>query len=145
MIGYRKTVLHPDELITEMIIPKPPAEAKIWSHKISKRKDLDISTVSAGFRLKTENSAVSEIILAFGGLAETPKRAHETEKFLIGKTWDRINIETAMDVLAGEFKPISDARASAGYRTVSAGNLLMKFFIESSSPHPQPHPKKGGE
>jgi xanthine dehydrogenase small subunit len=130
--GYRRTDLHPEELIAEIIIPKLSAEAVVWSHKISKRKNLDISTVSAGFRLKVEGSMISEIMLAFGGMAETPKRAHETEKFLTGKAWDRSNIETAMNILAGDFKPITDARASAEYRTVSAGNLLLKFFIECS-------------
>mgnify|MGYP000514653908 CR=1 FL=1 len=41
--GYRKTALHPDEVITAVIIPSTPAGVKVKAYKISKRKDLDIS------------------------------------------------------------------------------------------------------
>ena len=128
--GYRKTDLRNDEIITGIIIPKQAPSLEIRSYKISKRKNLDISTVSGGFRMSLENNIVSEIILVFGGMAETPKRAPETERFLTGKVWTLENIEKAMNVLAGEFQPISDTRAGAEYRTIVAKNLLMKFFIE---------------
>lgn len=131
IMGYRKTDLKPDELITSVFIPKPEKDVIIKSFKISKRKDLDISTVSLTSRLVLEKGKVKEIILAFGGMAETPKRAGITEELLMGKEWNRENIESAMKVLYKEFKPISDARASAEFRKVAARNLLMKFYLES--------------
>ncbi|MFA5403461.1 MAG: hypothetical protein WC358_00835 [Ignavibacteria bacterium] len=48
-----------------------------------------------------------------------------------GKEWNRENVESAMKVLYMEFKPISDARASAEFRRVAAKNLLMKFYLET--------------
>lgn len=129
--GYRKTDLKPDELITSIYIPKPDENIIIKSFKISKRKDLDISTVSLAVRLELENGIVKEIILVYGGMAETPKRAGITEELLKGKEWNRKNIESAMKVLEVEFNPISDARASAEFRKITAKNLLLKFYIKT--------------
>ena len=73
--GYRSTHIRPNELITAIYIPKPEPGTIIKSYKVSKRKDLDISTVSGGFSLQLERGNVKEIILAFGGMADMPKRA----------------------------------------------------------------------
>ncbi len=129
--GYRKTDLKPDELITSIYIPKPEKNVFVKSFKVSKRKDLDISTVSLSARLELEKGVVKEIILAYGGMAEIPKRAFNTEKFLTGKKWNRENVESAMKEVFNEFTPISDARASSEFRKVMAKNLLMKFYIET--------------
>ncbi len=131
--GYRKTDIRPDELVTAIHITKPAPGTIIRSYKVSKRKDLDISTVSGGFSLKLEKGKVNEIILAFGGMADQPKRAGDTEKFLTGKPWTRSTVEQAMKILADEFSPWSDARAGADYRNLVARNLLLKFYAETST------------
>ena len=132
--GYRLTDIHADELITAVHISKPGSNTFIRSYKVSKRKDLDISTVSGGFSLQLDNGQVKEIILAFGGMAETAKRASETEKILLGRIWTRSNVEHAMKILVQEFLPWSDARAGAEYRNLAARNLLLKFYAETSTP-----------
>lgn len=132
--GYRLTDLRHNELITAVHIQKPAPETIIRSYKVSKRKDLDISTVNGGFSLKLDNGNAKEIILAFGGMADTPKRARNTEKFLFGKSWTRPNVDHAIKILSEEFTPLSDARAGAEYRTLVAGNLLLKFFLETTNP-----------
>lgn len=130
--GYRKTVLKDDELITSVFIPKPLKNEIIKSYKISKRKDLDISTVSLTCKLVLEKKIVKDIILAYGGMAETTKRAKNTEEYLKGKEWSRVNIDEAMKIVKGELRPISDARASAEFRRIAAGNFMMKLFIETN-------------
>lgn len=132
--GYRKTDLRSDELITSVYIPIPDPGTEIRSYKVSKRKDLDISTVSGGFSLMLGNGNVKEIIMAFGGMANRPKRARNTEKFLSGKPWTRSIVENAVELLKAEFTPLSDTRAGSEYRSVVAGNLLLKFFVETSKP-----------
>jgi len=130
--GYRTTVRKPDELITEIIIPKPQPGTVVRSYKISKRKDLDISTVSAGFsrRLDDQGNAAS-VILAYGGMAGKTARASATEKFLLGKRWERQVVEEAGTYLENDFRPISDARGGAEMRRVAAKNLLLKFWTMS--------------
>jgi xanthine dehydrogenase small subunit len=130
--GYRQTVRTPEEIITSVKIKKAHNDSKVRSYKVSKRKDLDISTVSAGFRVACDSSGiVKEIVLAYGGMAEVTKRAKATETFLTGKQWTRTNIEGAMNILDTEFKPISDARSGAEFRQIAARNLLLKFWDET--------------
>jgi len=133
IVGYRKTARRPDELITAIVLPKNSNGARVKSYKISKRKDLDISTVSAGFRLELNGgSTVKDVKLVFGGMAETTKRAASAEKFLLGKPWRRGVIEEAMSLVDKEFSPIADARSGAEFRKVAARNLLLKFWTETS-------------
>lgn len=134
LTGYRKTVRTDDEIITAVKIRKPVNGTVIKSYKVSKRKDLDISTVSGGFRLALDpDGTVKEIALVFGGMAEITKHAKKTEDFLIGKKWERAAVEQAMDILEKEFTPITDARAGAEYRSIAAKNLLLKFWSETHS------------
>lgn len=130
--GYRTTLRRPDELITSIVVPRSTNSVIVRSYKISKRKDLDISTVSAGFRLELNtHNKVTSCILAYGGMAERVKRAARCEQSLLGKRWERATIEKAMVLIDKDFSPISDARAGAEFRRIAAKNLLMKFWSET--------------
>ena len=130
--GYRQTCLRNDELITEVIVPKTPSGVTFGSYKVSKRKDLDISTVTGAFRLKTLEGIVAEIVIAFGGMAAMTKRALKTEEYLEGKKWTRETVQEAMIILNREFDPLSDARAGTEFRKTVAANLLLKFYLETN-------------
>ncbi|MGH9427819.1 MAG: FAD binding domain-containing protein, partial [Terriglobia bacterium] len=132
--GYRQTDRRADELITAVIIPKVQSGTTVKSYKVSKRKDLDIATVSGGFRLQlnARNNIVESIRLAYGGMADRVKRARAAERFLIGKKWERETVEQTMPLIDQEYTPISDARGSAEFRRVAARNLLMKFWSETA-------------
>jgi xanthine dehydrogenase iron-sulfur cluster and FAD-binding subunit A len=101
-------------------------------YKIAKRGHDDISTVMAAFHLEIENNTITKARLAFGGVAAIPVRALETEKMLEGQVWNRATLEKAKKILALEFKPISDARASASYRARIIPNLLEKFWLDNA-------------
>ncbi len=141
-LGYRKTMLEPFELIKTIRIPLKNVGVGNRNHaakqhlqamyKIAKRGHDDISTVMAAFHLEVENNVVTKARLAFGGVASTPIRALETEQILIGQVWNRVTLEKAKKVLALEFQPISDARASASYRARIIVNLLEKFWLENA-------------
>ncbi len=132
--GYRSTCLESDELLLNIFIPKPEKDTLIRSEKISVRRHLDISTLSIAMRLKTsEDNIVEEIILAYGGMAKTPKRALNTEKFFKGKPFTLENAKKAGDFIEKDFKPISDARAGKEYRMIAAKNLLLKMAIAGDS------------
>ncbi len=133
--GYRTTALHPDELITAVIIPPTPAQVTVKSYKISKRKDLDISTVSGCFWIELDSKdLVKDIGLVYGGMAAMTKRARMAEDFLRGKPWTRDQVEAAMDHVEAEFTPISDARSGKEGRRIMARNLLLKFWADTNLP-----------
>ena len=133
ILGYRQTARKPNEIITKIIIPKPEENTKVKFYKVSKRKDLDISTVSAGFSVTLEKNKVSAITLTYGGMAAVTKNAVKAETFLMGVEWTRENIEKAMDMIYTEFTPLTDARAGAEFRKLAAKNLLLKFWNDTQN------------
>ncbi|MFZ4484626.1 MAG: xanthine dehydrogenase molybdopterin binding subunit [Chthoniobacterales bacterium] len=136
-LGYRKTELAGDEVLLEVVVPvSPPAlghtRKRDW-FKVSKRREMDISTVSGCFSVEADAAGlVTKARLAFGGVAATPARARRAEECLLGKKWNEETVAEAGRVLAGEFSPISDARGSADYRAGVIRSLLVKFFHEAA-------------
>ena len=70
--------------------------------------------------------------IAFGGMAGVPKRASLAEATLVGKDWTQAVVNAAAEAMAGDFTPMSDMRASAGYRMLTAQNLLRRYFHDLS-------------
>lgn len=138
-INYKVTVQQESEFIEQIIIPKPDDlennnDKQFFSaYKLSKRIDDDISAVCGAFNFTIENDVVVDARLAFGGMAATPKRADLCEKALIGKAWDKATVEAAMVKLAEDFEPLSDFRASKEYRSKTACNMLLRFFLEQQT------------
>jgi xanthine dehydrogenase small subunit len=132
--GYRQTLLKKNELIVSVCIPKPSQDITISSYKVSRRKDLDISTVSAAFSLKMNTDGIVEdIMLVYGGMAAKTQKAIKAGEYLKGKIWSLKNIEHAMSIIEDEFTPLTDARSDASTRRIAASNLLLKFFSETHS------------
>ena len=132
VIGYRQTERKRDEIIAAIVLPLPAKNLKVRAYKISKRRDLDIATVSAGFSVRLDDEGIVErVVLAYGGMAERTKRAAFTEGYLIGKPWSRAVIEQAQKSIEKDFRPISDVRGSAEFRGIVARNLLMKFWNDT--------------
>ena len=132
--GYRTTALEPNELLAAVELPALKPDARSVAYKVSKRRELDISTVSAGLYLET--NSVNEVIaarLAYGGMAATPARAKKAEAALLGQQWNEASAERGALAIAGDFKPLDDHRGSASYRSAVAANLLRGFFEETRS------------
>jgi xanthine dehydrogenase small subunit len=133
--AYRQTALGHDELLLRIELPRPAPGAFVGSYKVSKRRELDISAVSAGMLVQLDpQGAVSTLRLAYGGVAATPVRALHTERRLQGQPWNEATVRQALDHLEQDFAPISDHRGSARYRRLLARNLLLGFVLESASP-----------
>ncbi len=131
-VGYRKTALAPKEVLAAVEVPRVPASARAVSYKVSKRRELDISTVSAAFFVDTDAAGVvTAARLAYGGMAATPMRAAGAEAALVGQSWTAEAVATAAKAIATDFTPMSDHRGSASYRSLVAANLLRGFFDET--------------
>jgi xanthine dehydrogenase molybdopterin binding subunit/xanthine dehydrogenase small subunit len=130
-VAYRKTALQPDEILKSIVIPRVVdlARSRRKFYKVSKRREMDISTVAACFSVQFDKSnLISNARLAFGGVAARPARAKKTESALTGKKWNEATLREAIPILEAEFKPISDVRGSANYRQRLIVDLLRKFF-----------------
>jgi xanthine dehydrogenase small subunit len=132
-IAYGKQDRRPGEFVERISIPKPAAGTRYRVYKISKRFDQDISAVLGAFQLRLDGDRVIEARLAFGGMAATPKRAANAEAALVGWPWTAANVDAAMAALERDFTPLTDMRASAGYRLKVARNLLRRLHVETTS------------
>jgi xanthine dehydrogenase small subunit len=131
-LGYQKKALAPGEFVTAVRIPLPQAGCMVASYKIAKRFDQDISAVCGGYALTVQDGLVTAARIAYGGMAAIPQRATHTEAALVGQPWSAATIKAAMTQIAGDYTPLSDMRASAGYRLRVAANLLQRFYAEHS-------------
>jgi xanthine dehydrogenase small subunit len=137
-IDYRQTQLAAGEFIEKIIIPLPKKASDhrqfFKVYKISKRLDDDISALCAAFAVTLDKyNKIITIKLAFGGMAAIAKRATLTEKSLTNRIFSEETIETTLNLLAKDFQPLTDFRASSDYRLLVAQNLLRKFYIECNT------------
>ncbi|MCM2473070.1 xanthine dehydrogenase small subunit [Rhizobium sp. CG5] len=132
-IDYGKQDRKPGELVESLHVPRPSAGHRFAVYKITKRRDEDISALCGAFSLGLdENGTVSHIRIAFGGMAGTPKRARSVEAALYGKPWTETTITAARDAFDSDYQPLTDWRATADYRQLTAKNLLTRFLLETS-------------
>ncbi|KAH9212203.1 xanthine dehydrogenase [Leptodontidium sp. 2 PMI_412] len=136
--GYRTTTLPPDAVITHIHIPLPPPETRelTKAYKQAKRKDDDIAIVTAAFRVRlSTDGTVSEISLAYGGMAPKTVEAGETMKLILGKKWEvRATLEGCMKSLAQEFDlSFGVPGGMATYRKTLALSLFFRFWHETIS------------
>jgi xanthine dehydrogenase small subunit len=131
--GYRKTVLKDDEILTAARIPLP-ANGEIFKlYKVSKRKDLDISSFGAAVWMKKIGNAIADVRIAYGGVAPTVVRLGKTEALLRGQAATLELFESAGATAADEVTPISDVRGSAEYRRALARNIMVRFWHDLQS------------
>jgi len=118
--GYRASVKRHDELIVALEIP--PVEGAQWFRKVGTRQAQAISkVVVAAVRSPRPR-------IALGSVAPTVVRVPRTEEALAAGA----SVEETLPVLQSEIHPIDDIRSTAAYRRRVAGNLLARFWKETS-------------
>jgi xanthine dehydrogenase small subunit len=131
-IEYGVTALAPGEFVEAVRVPLPAGDPVVRCYKVSKRFDQDISAVCGAFKLSLEGSVVREVRIAFGGMAATVHRAAHCEQALEGQPFLPATLARAAQLLAKDYSPLSDMRASAGYRLRVAQNLLRRLHADAS-------------
>ncbi len=131
-IAYGKQDRRPGEFVEAVHVPVPRAGAHFGVHKVTKRRDEDITATLGAFLVEVADGIVTSARIAYGGMAATPKRARAVEAFLVGKAWSVATVQAAMGEYPKDFTPLSDMRASAEYRMLAAQNLLLRFHFETT-------------
>jgi xanthine dehydrogenase molybdopterin binding subunit/xanthine dehydrogenase small subunit len=136
--AYRKTALQPGEILKTIIIPRgasqPDLARKSAWFKVSKRREMDISTVAGAFVLDLDSqNVIRHARLGYAGVAAMPVRARKTEAALIGRIWEETTLRAVLPILRLEFAPISDVRGSAEYRIGLITGLMEKFYFDSTA------------
>jgi carbon-monoxide dehydrogenase medium subunit len=125
--GPGKTVLRPDELVTELVVPAPPPRTGKVYIKHGRRKAMELATVGVAVTLTVNG----DIRIVLGAVAPTPIRAKNAEEVLRWKFSDEL-FERAARTAADEARPISNVRASAEYRRDMV-RVLTRRALEQAS------------
>ncbi len=129
-LDVNKTILQPDEIVTEIVLPGMPEAASASFLKLTRTKD-DISKVNAAAMIVVENNICSEVKIALGSVAPTTIRAKKAEEVLKGEKPEEKTIIAAAEAAAEEAKPITDIRSTAEYRKEMI-KVLVKRAIEEA-------------
>ncbi|WP_329437345.1 MULTISPECIES: xanthine dehydrogenase family protein subunit M [unclassified Streptomyces] len=79
-----ETVLRPGEMITGVLLPSPPSGRQVY-RKVRDRASYEFALVSVAAVVSTDQGAISEVRVAFGGVAHKPWRSIEAEAALTGR------------------------------------------------------------
>jgi len=128
--GYRKTALQQGEIIKEIILPVIPKDNYVKTIKSAKRKSLDISAVVSAINVKLDLGYIKNACLAWGGVAAIPLVSHVFTELVVNKPLASLDIRQITKAVAAEFKPLSDVRGSAVYRSKMIENHLQIYLTE---------------
>ena len=128
-MGVNKTVLKRDELIREIVFPKPAPSSRMVYSKLGLRNAMAISVVSVGVLAEMEKGRCNRARIALGAVAPTPRRAYGVEKLLVGQAVTEELIDQCCEAIQEEIQPITDVRATFEYRR-SMTSVLLKRLLQ---------------
>lgn len=128
--GYKQLAKDKTEIVSEIIFPIPAANMRINYEKVSKRKCLDISSVTSAARIAHRERTILQIDLSLGGVAPVPLYLQQTGGFLTGREITAGTLAEALAVLQEEIAPISDIRGSAAYKRLLSRQLILAHFTK---------------
>lgn len=129
--GYRKTAVEPDEVVVSVEIPSTEDHQYFRAYKQARRRDDDISIVTAAFNVQFgDDKKISEAKLCYGGMGPTTLCALKTSNKMIGKKWDKGLLTSVFDNLSEEFQLHESVPGGmADYRKSLCLSLFLKFYM----------------
>jgi len=121
--GVGKTIIEPDELITQINIPEINKNTGSAFLKKSRVK-ADLSKINLAVCLEREGNVCRDCKIVFGSVAIKALRAEKTEGLLKGQMINSALIDKAAEEVSSELKPIDDIRSTAEYRKAMSKEML---------------------
>jgi xanthine dehydrogenase small subunit len=135
-VGYGQNLLAAGEVLERIEVPLAAFVRDLRAYKLSRRFDSDISAVSGAFAGVVGDGVMTEVRLAFGGMAAVVRRAAAAEAALRGAPWTEASLRNAQRALAVDFAPMSDHRGAADYRMRVAQGLLERWWLQTRQDQP---------
>ncbi|MXY48232.1 MAG: xanthine dehydrogenase family protein subunit M [Gemmatimonadetes bacterium] len=118
----RENILRPNEIVTEITIPKPEANSRGMFLKVRERESIDFALVSLAAQMTTVNGTCERASLVLGGVAPIPWRAVEAEDYLRGRRITEARAESAAEAAVEDAAPMPHN----GYKVEIAKNLVKQ-------------------
>ena len=127
LVGNRKTLRRADEILATVIVPRTLDDAASAFLKLGARRYLVISVAMVAAVVQVDGGGrVSQARVALGSCSVTAQRLNALERALVGAP-----ARTGLGALAtmqhlSQISPITDVRATLGYRTGAALTLVSR-------------------
>ena len=125
----RENILRPNEIVTEITIPKPEANSKGMYLKVRERESIDFALVSLAAQMTVVNGTCERASLVLGGVAPIPWRAVEAEDYLRGRRITEARAESAAEAAVEDAAPMPHN----GYKVEIAKNLVKQAVLALAS------------
>jgi aerobic carbon-monoxide dehydrogenase medium subunit len=125
---YLQTALAPDEVLTEIRVPKLGSNSG-WSYKKFNRRAQDWAVVGVAAVVERSNGSIGSARIGLTNMGSTPLRASAAESALSGA--DTSSVAEAASSAAEGTSPASDIAASAEYRRHLARVLTRRAVEEA--------------
>ncbi len=117
----KETVLAPGEIVTEVLLPKPPEAARSAYRKVRARRSWDFALSGSAIVVSLKDGNVQQARIVFSGVAPVPWRSKEVEQAIIGKKLDSDTIAKAGEAAVANAEPLEQN----GYKVA-----LLKAVVE---------------
>lgn len=130
VLGNRHTAVTNGEIVTAVLVPERAGRGVSSFVKLGSRKYLVISIAMVAVRLVVDAGRVVEAAVSVGACSEVARRLYGLEEVLVGVQVDDVVKAVTAEHFA-DLDPISDVRASAGYRRDAAQELVRRALREA--------------
>jgi CO/xanthine dehydrogenase FAD-binding subunit len=127
VLGNRRTVRRPDELVTAVLVPRPPAAAEGSFLKLGARAYLVISIVMVAGVFETAGTRIRRARVVVGACSPVAQRLPQLEAVLEGEVRTPDLARLVLPEHLAPLTPIDDVRGTAAYRTDAALVLVRRL------------------
>ena len=127
------TALRPEELLLEIIVPRPQGRTGSAYGKITRRRAMDLALVgvSVSLTLESDRSRIRNARIALTTAAPTPIRCPAAESTLVGQTVSERVIQRAAEAASSACLARTSIRSTEEYRRDMIAILTLRMIKRS--------------
>jgi carbon-monoxide dehydrogenase medium subunit len=129
-VGPRETLRRDDEILTEVLVPRPPAGfgASYARFGLREANSVAVAAVAASLQLKADGT-VAQARVCLSAVAGMPTLVSDAQSALAGTALDKNGLDRVAEAAIAAAQPISDLRGSAAYRRELVGTLTRRALL----------------
>lgn len=131
-LGPKKTILRPDQLLTQILLSLPKKKTYGCWIKIGKRKASIIATITLALvvEMAEDNETVKDVRTCLGSVAPTPIQIKEIRNKMVEKNFNQLDFNQLGQMVEDKISPIDDIRGTREYRKDVAKEIMINALEE---------------
>lgn len=102
----KETILKPNEIVTEILLPPSPQGLRSSYRKVRARQSWDFALVGVALSLKLKDGLVERSRVVMSGAAPIPWRCQDVEDFVVNKRLDAATVARAAEIAVKNAEPL---------------------------------------